>query len=199
VYPLLQANLDLLDDNFVQVLRNWATATLSTVESGKAIERLQDSNGKIGVTLSQDNSTYLELLQPENTLNFSAIPDGSTLKITGAVYPVQIHDTYAVDITLRYPYPNVDVHQLQGLNPQCCLLPSEIKASLGQTLVLFAQPEGYIQDIQTFAQESLEAILPKPEIERYLCLLRSSLVQSASTTNLQTTRSQNQRFQSVAI
>lgn len=29
VYPLLQANLDELDDNFAQVLRSWATATLS--------------------------------------------------------------------------------------------------------------------------------------------------------------------------
>ena len=32
VYPLLQGNLDLLDDNFAQVLKNWATATLSTVK-----------------------------------------------------------------------------------------------------------------------------------------------------------------------
>jgi hypothetical protein len=130
------------------------------------IERLQDSSGKIGVTPSQDDSIYLELLQPENTLKFSAIPDGSTLQIRGEVYPVQIHDTYAVDITLRYPYPNVDIHHLQDLNPRGCLLPSQIQASLGQTLVLFAQPEGYIQDIQVFAKECLEAILPKPEKER---------------------------------
>jgi len=137
------------------------------------IERLQDinnasttlSNNQIGVTPSQDNLIYLELLQPENR-KFSAIPDSSTPKITGEVYPLQIHDTYAVDITLRYPYPNVDVHQLEGLNPQGCLLTSQFKSSLGQTLVLFAQPEGYIQDIQSFAQECLEAILPKPEIER---------------------------------
>jgi len=54
------------------------------------IERLQDSNNasttlsnnQIGVTPSQDNSTYLELLQPENTLKFSAIPNGNKLKIT---------------------------------------------------------------------------------------------------------------------
>jgi hypothetical protein len=31
VYPLLQANLDKLDDNFAQVLRKWATTTLSNV------------------------------------------------------------------------------------------------------------------------------------------------------------------------
>ncbi|BBC26674.1 CHAT domain-containing protein [Pseudanabaena sp. ABRG5-3] len=32
VYPLLQGDLDLLDDNFAQVLKNWATDTLSTVK-----------------------------------------------------------------------------------------------------------------------------------------------------------------------
>jgi hypothetical protein len=128
------------------------------------IERLQDSSGKIGVTSSQENF-YQELLNPNNILNFSAIPDGSTLQLKGEVYPLQIDNTYAVDITLRYPYPNVDVHQLQGLNPQGCLLPTHIQASLGQTLLLFAQPEGDIQDIQAFAKECLEAILPKPEVE----------------------------------
>jgi hypothetical protein len=50
---------------------------------------------------------------------------------------------------------------LEGLNPQGCLLPSQIKASLGQTLVLFAQPEGQIHDIQEFANDCLAAILPK--------------------------------------
>ncbi|MEQ9354504.1 hypothetical protein [Coleofasciculus chthonoplastes] len=132
------------------------------------IERLQESNGQIGVSSNQDNSRYLELLQPENTLKFSAIPEGSKLQLRGEVYPLQIHDTYAVDITLRYPYPNVDVNQLEGLNPQGCLLPSQIKASLGQTLVFFAHPEGQIQDIQEFANDCLAAILPKSEVEQFL-------------------------------
>ena len=36
VYPLLQLNLDLLDDNFAPLLRNLATATLSTLEPDDA-------------------------------------------------------------------------------------------------------------------------------------------------------------------
>ncbi len=36
VYPLLQANLDKLDDKFAHVLRSWATATLPTVEPEQA-------------------------------------------------------------------------------------------------------------------------------------------------------------------
>lgn len=45
------------------------------------IERLQESNGQIGVSSNQDNSRYLELLQPKNTLKLSAIPEGSTLQL----------------------------------------------------------------------------------------------------------------------
>ncbi len=36
VYPLLQGNLNLLDDNFAQVLKHLATATFSTIEADKA-------------------------------------------------------------------------------------------------------------------------------------------------------------------
>jgi CHAT domain-containing protein/TPR repeat protein len=36
VYPLLQENLDQLDDNFAQVLRSWASATLPEVEPKQA-------------------------------------------------------------------------------------------------------------------------------------------------------------------
>ena len=32
IYPFLQQNLDKLDDNFADILRNWATATFSEVE-----------------------------------------------------------------------------------------------------------------------------------------------------------------------
>ncbi|MDE5101416.1 MAG: tetratricopeptide repeat protein, partial [Trichodesmium sp. St16_bin4-tuft] len=36
VYQLLQQNLDKLDDNFADILRNWATARFSEVEAGEA-------------------------------------------------------------------------------------------------------------------------------------------------------------------
>ncbi len=44
VYPLLQQNLDLLNDNLAQVLQNWATATLAEVEP----EQAQGIAGVIG-------------------------------------------------------------------------------------------------------------------------------------------------------
>jgi hypothetical protein len=135
------------------------------------LERLQDSNGKIGITPNQDNpeSNYLELLQPERLLSFSAIANGSSLQLRGEVYPLQIHDTYAVDITLRYPYPNVEIKQLAGLNPQGCLGIAQSDSLLGQTLVLFAQPEGKLNDndIPAFTKECLTAILPEPDRQNY--------------------------------
>ena len=134
------------------------------------LERLlQDSNGKIGITSSQDNpaSEYLELLQPERWLSFSAISNGSSVQLRGEVYPLQIHDTYAVDITLRYPYPQVEIEQLAGLNPQGCLRIAQSDSLLGQTLVLFAQPEGKLNDIPTFADKCLTAILPESDRKNY--------------------------------
>ncbi|NJL63213.1 MAG: hypothetical protein HC903_17040 [Methylacidiphilales bacterium] len=74
-------------------------------------------------------------------LEFTPIEDNNKLFLTGELMPLQIHDTYAVDLTYRYAQQNVPISQLQGLNPDNCLLPSNIDASLGQTLVLFAKPE----------------------------------------------------------
>ncbi|MEQ8468185.1 hypothetical protein [Coleofasciculus sp. E1-EBD-02] len=133
------------------------------------LERLQDSQGKVGISPSRDNpeSDYLELLQPERLLSFSAIPNGSSLQLRGEVYPLQIHDTYAVDITLRYPYPHVEIDQLAGLNPQGCLQIAQSNSLLGQTLVLFAQPEGKLNDIQAFADNCLTAIVPELDRQNY--------------------------------
>lgn len=38
VYPLLQANLDKLDDNFTLLLQHWATNTITNVEADEAEE-----------------------------------------------------------------------------------------------------------------------------------------------------------------
>ena len=143
--------------------------TLHVPRLESLLERLQDSNGKIGITSSQDNpeSNYLELLQPERLLSFSAISNGSSLQLRGEVYPLQIHDTYAVDITLRYPYPHVEIEQLAGLNPQGCLRIAHSNSLLGQTLVLFAQPEGNLNDIPAFTDKCLTAILPESDRQNY--------------------------------
>ncbi len=118
-------------------------------------------NDKIGVPPEHYNpsSDYLELLK-ERSLKFTAIPDKCKGELKGTIYPVQIHDTYAVDITLRYLAQNINIQQLSYLNYQGCLLPSQINASLGQTLLLFVQPvDENSSDFKSFANNCLNAIL----------------------------------------
>ncbi len=96
---------------------------------------------------------------PQGFLTFTAIEHKAHRHLRGEVNPLQIHDTYALDLTLRYSEPEVKIADLSGLNLDKCLLPSNIKASLGQTLVLFAQPLGNIQDEQAFADACVIALL----------------------------------------
>jgi hypothetical protein len=85
---------------------------------------------------------YLELYQSEGDkfVSFTTVSQPDQLALTGEIYPLQLHDTYALDFTLRSPNSTVEINQLSNLNFQGCLLPCEIQASLGQTLVLFAKP-----------------------------------------------------------
>ncbi|MBW4672443.1 MAG: hypothetical protein KME60_34755 [Cyanomargarita calcarea GSE-NOS-MK-12-04C] len=95
----------------------------------------------------------------QQILPFTAIEHQKHLHLRGEVNPLQIHDTYALDLTLRYPEPEVQLADLRGLNTDNCLLPNNINASLGQTLVLFTQPLGDIQNEQAFADACVIALL----------------------------------------
>lgn len=122
----------------------------------------------IGLPLDNPNSYYLELLPQEQFLHFSTTSNRSSQQLRGEVYPLQIHDTYFVDITLRYPHSDVKVSQLNTLNPNGCLLPQNIQASLGQAWMLFAQPVGKIDNPQSFSNDCLRAILPESEVKDFL-------------------------------
>lgn len=103
---------------------------------------------------------YLELIQPERELRFSStVQDDLTL--SGSVYPLRLHDTYAVDFTLSYQNQEIYVNHLRRLNPQSCLMPSDIQASLGQTLLLYAEPIGEDIADQYLAEECVKALLQK--------------------------------------
>lgn len=116
-------------------------------------------------------------LLPANT-TFTAIEHNTNLHLRGEVTPLLIHDTYALDLTLRYPQPEVGIANLKGLNPDNCLLPSYINASLGQTLVLFVQPVGKVTKEADFALNCVEALLtPKTYQELQLtCQAKGNLL-----------------------
>ncbi|NET61929.1 MAG: hypothetical protein F6K47_39180 [Symploca sp. SIO2E6] len=83
---------------------------------------------------------WLELVRKDpqshqaRQLNFDKESNNQGLRLLGEIYPLRLHDTYALDLTLRYT-ETVDLIQLGQLNPT-----DYIQASLGQTLLLFTKP-----------------------------------------------------------
>ncbi len=68
-------------------------------------------------------------------LDLGNIPTTEGFKISETLQPFLLNDTYAVDLTLFPESANqeIDIPQLQYFCPNS-LLPSQIQASLGQTL-----------------------------------------------------------------
>jgi len=107
----------------------------------------------------QGEWTYrLNLLQsPDGLLKFRPVSGSDGL--TGSVYPVRFHDTYAADLTLLCENQEIEVSQLSHFNPKGALLPSRIRASLGQTLLLYAElPDGKEAD-RELADECVKAFM----------------------------------------
>jgi hypothetical protein len=101
-------------------------------------------------------------------LRFPVVTQPNTPNLKGEIYPLRIRDTYAVDLSLRY-LETVEIDQLRHFNPNNCLLPTNIKASLGQTLVIFANPTCGIDDYEALANACIDAFLqdtnlPQPEL-----------------------------------
>lgn len=92
------------------------------------------------------------------------IPSGETSPgLTGGIYPLLMHDSYVVDLTRCFGQAKFFVHELGHLlNPQGCLLPSQIQASIGQTLILFGRPVDWPEDlaeIQRVAGDCAAAVI----------------------------------------
>ncbi len=136
----------------------------------KLPELTEPERKRISKTANSDPSQHqqrqnINLLPnlPDGLLKI-AIPAGAnSLSVTGGVYAVLIHDTYAIDLTRCYHRSTLPITELgKQLNPQGCLLPSQIKASIGQTLILFGRPVNWSDDVAEFqksAQDFAEALL----------------------------------------
>ncbi|MEC4817347.1 MAG: hypothetical protein SAK29_29355 [Scytonema sp. PMC 1069.18] len=99
----------------------------------------------------------LELLDPPK-LEFSVPTQPESPSAIGEIYPYRIHDTYAIDLTLRYE-ESVDVTQLGNLNLQGLLLSNWMRPNLGETLVLFAEPLDCSADYQALADACVKEVL----------------------------------------
>jgi hypothetical protein len=133
--------------------------------------KLDSLPGHLANKKSQNSqpSDYLELYESDGNkiLPFTTLSQPDKVPLEGAIYPVQLHDTYALDLTLLAA-DTLEINQLNNLNFQGCLLPHNIKASLGQTLVFFAKPVDFSGNHQELAVACIEALFqdvenqPKP-------------------------------------
>ncbi len=94
----------------------------------------------------QDQPGYRVELAAQQTEDNASIlfEKWSDSPITGIAYPVRIHDTFALALNVRRPEKNeqgiktsdVDTDFFKRLHPSDCWMPSQVNASLGQTLLL---------------------------------------------------------------
>ncbi|MEG4442144.1 hypothetical protein QUB47_07205 [Microcoleus sp. AT9_B5] len=126
-------------------------------------EKLSNSNSQ-----NIPQSDYLELYESDGDrfVSFTTVSQPHKLSLTGAIYPLQLHDTYALDFTLLSPNYTVEINLLSNLNFQGCLLPCEIQASLGQTLVLFAKPVDFGGNYQDLAVACVKALFQNSELKQ---------------------------------
>ncbi len=134
------------------------------------INQLNGTQGYIGFSPDEDDrfNDYVELLTPDRFVGFHGSLEANQPQLKGEVYPVQLHDIYAIDITFRRPEAVVSVTDIQKfLNPNYCLLPSFIQSDLGQILIFFAEPIPS-KDHQEFAKYCVQALFPESETKRLL-------------------------------
>ncbi|AFY53448.1 hypothetical protein Riv7116_0867 [Rivularia sp. PCC 7116] len=129
-------------------------------------KKCQEIGKKLGIPKLESLSTSEnQQVSNEDFIKFTAIKHQDN-HLNGEINRLLIHDTYALDLTFRYPQKEVVLTDLTGLNQDNCLLASNINASLGQTLVFFAQPVGIINDEKAFADACVKALISESEFNK---------------------------------
>lgn len=100
-------------------------------------------------------------LTDSGTLPLGSISSREGFKITAELEPFRLNDTYVADLTLTPESPDttIEVRQLAAFNPDGCLLPHQIQASLGQTLWLSVEVEKSDSECEELAKNCAIALL----------------------------------------
>ncbi len=106
----------------------------------------------------EKGGNFVDLLNPGTSPHLSEVTLTNGLQLKSVISAFLVDDTYAAELNL-YCEESADVSQLSGLNPAGCLLPSQIQASFGQTLLLLAQPADSASDWQKLADACVAALL----------------------------------------
>lgn len=93
--------------------------------------------------------------------------DSTGLKLNGALSPFRIHDTYAIDLTVFFSLP-ITLKQLNQLNPQGLLLSPHIQASLGQTLLFYAEVDAPQKDDRAISDACVAQLLHNQSLPEFL-------------------------------
>jgi len=141
-----------------RIWQNWAKGFLRRRCRGFLSELICYQNGQYDPSGEEGKQTaWLELTKPRE-LTFCG-QNQMGFVFSGSVYPLRIHDTYAADLTFFCKDREMQVSQLNRLNPDACLMPSRIQASLGQTLLFYAEPTDREVDYRLIADECLKGLL----------------------------------------
>ncbi|NJK69789.1 MAG: hypothetical protein HC941_27730 [Microcoleus sp. SU_5_3] len=145
------------DEGYQQTAKNAEDIWQKLADVGKKfdfpeLKSLRDNlicyqDGKYHAAGEDANLSDQKLLKDGKVLKFLPLTQQYNLKLNGSIEARRIHDTYAADLTFYYKDDDtISVASLNEFNPQGCLLPNQIKASLGQTLLLYAEPVGLYDD-----------------------------------------------------
>jgi hypothetical protein len=150
-FHLCKARTDVLDAETIWTSLAALADPLGIPALGELPKRIQDAQEQVDRSAQSNNFNLSEHRQqqiipllpdlPGKLLEID-IPDSATVTgVSGGLFPLLMHDSYAVDLTLNYEKAKFTAAELgRRLNPGGCLLPSRIQASIGQTLLLFGRP-----------------------------------------------------------
>ncbi|MEA5514005.1 hypothetical protein [Nodularia sp. UHCC 0506] len=107
----------------------------------------------------REQARKTEWLTDVGSLDLGSLPTTDGFKINANLQPFLLNDTYAVDITLFAESANIliEIPQLQHFQPSC-LLPSNIQASLGQTLWIYGEVDSS-EDCNALAEKLAVALV----------------------------------------
>ncbi|MTJ07984.1 hypothetical protein [Anabaena sp. UHCC 0204] len=107
----------------------------------------------------QEVGRTTEWLTDNGKLDLGSFSTTDGFKINGNLQPFLVNDTYAVDLTLLPESANIDINipQIQRFKPSC-FLPSQIQASLGQTLWIYGEVDAN-EDCNLLAEKIANALV----------------------------------------
>jgi hypothetical protein len=149
---------------------------LTQLERDRIVKLAEDAVNSYSSEHRQEVIVPLLTTLPGNTLQIDIPASLTSPSVKGGIYPAVIHDSYAIDLTRCYDNSQFTVTELgKHLNPKGCLLPSSVRASIGQTLLLFGKPVDwpeaeaeFLAVVKGFALALLQDAAPDDRTELHL-------------------------------